>query len=193
MRLRPSRTVRLSAVLALAAAAAVMLAAAASAGPPFRETIHDEGTEVINDFCDVEGLTVELAFVLDLRVHAVPHGRDRLVYFLQHGKRTEVITNLANDRSVSSVAKVIEKDLRVTDNGDGTLTILVLATGNAVLYGEDGKAIARNPGQIRFELVVDHGGTPNDPFDDEILDFRIVKESTGRSDDFCEAAVAALS
>jgi hypothetical protein len=136
---------------------------------------------------------VELAFVLDLRIHAVPHGRDGLVYFLSHGKRTEVITNLANDRSVSSVAKVIEKDLRVTDNGDGTLTILVLATGNAVLYGENGKAIARNPGQIRFELVVDHGGTPNDPSDDEVLDFRIVKESTGRSDDFCEAAVPALS
>lgn len=190
---RRSRTLRLSAILALAATAAVMLGAAASAGPPFRETIHEEGTEVINDFCDVEGLTVEVAFVLDLRVHAVPHGRDRLVYFLSHGKRAEVITNLATDRSVSSLAKVIERDLRVTDNGDGTLTILVLATGNAVTYGENGKVIARNPGQIRFELVVDHGGTPNNPSDDDVLDFQIVKESTGRSDDFCEAAVPALS
>jgi len=132
-------------------------------------------------------------FVLDLRIHALPHGPDGLVYFLAHGKQTEVITNLANDRSASSVASVIEKDLRVTDNGDGTLTILILATGNAVLYGEDGKAIARNPGQVRFELVVDHGGTPNDPSDDVEIDFRLVKESTGRSDDFCEAAVPALS
>jgi hypothetical protein len=191
--MRPSRTLRLSAFLALGATAAVMLAAAASAGPPFRETIHDEGTEVITDFCDVEGLTVVREFVLDLRIHALPHGPDGLVYFLAHGKQTEVITNLANDRSVSSVASVTEKDLRVTDNGDGTLTILILATGNAVLYGEDGKAIARNPGQVRFELVVDHGGTPNDPSDDVELDFRLVKESTGRSDDFCEAAVPALS
>jgi hypothetical protein len=45
--------------------------------------------------------------------------------------------------------------------------------------GEDGKAIARNPGQIRFEIDVDHGGTPNDPSDGEELDSRIVKESTG--------------
>jgi hypothetical protein len=104
-----------------------------------------------------------------------------------------VFTNLANDKSVPAVAKVIEKDLRVTDNGDGTLTILILATGNAVLYGQDGKAIARDPGQIRLELVVDHGGTPTDPSDDEELDFLIVRDSTGRSDDFCEAAMPALS
>ena len=84
--------------------------------------------------------------------------------------------------------------MRVTDNGDGTLTILVLSTGNVVLYGEDGKAIARNPGQIRFEILIDHGGTPTDPSDDEFLAFLgVVKGSTGRSDDFCAAAVPALS
>ena len=83
--------------------------------------------------------------------------------------------------------------MRVTDNGDGTLTILILATGNAVLYGENHKAIARNPGQIRFEILVDHGGTPTDPTDDEFLaDLGEVKGSTGRSDDICEAALPAL-
>ena len=190
--MRSPRTRRLKAILVLAATAAILLTAAASAGQVTREKIHDEGTQVLDDFCEVDGLTVELSFVLDLRVHAVPHGRDRLVYFLQHGKRTEVITNLANDRFVTTVAKVIEKDLRVTNNRDGTLTILILATGNATAYGENGKAIARGPGQIRFELVVDHGGTPNDPDDDEELSFRVVKDSTGRNDDFCGAVVPAL-
>ena len=188
----PPRTRWLRAILVLAATAVLMLTAAASAGQVSRERIHEEDTLVLDDFCDVQGLTVELSFVLDLRIHAVPRGRDRLVYFLSHGRRTEVITNLANDRFVTSATKVIEKDLRVTDNRDGTLTILVLATGNATVYGENGKAIARNPGQIRFELVVDHGGTPNDPDDDEELSFRIVKDSTGRSDDFCGAVVPAL-
>jgi hypothetical protein len=94
---------------------------------------------------------------------------------------------------VTASFRVLEKDLRVTDNGDGTLTILVLATGNAVMYGPNGNAIARDPGQTRFELLVDHGGTPNNPDDDELPDFRIVKDSTGRSDDFCAAAVSALS
>jgi hypothetical protein len=192
--MRRSLALRLSAILALAATAAVMLATAASAKQIVRETIHEEGTNVLNDFCDVEGLTVEVAFVFDARVQAVPHGRDRLAYFLERGKVTQVFTNLANDKSITSVAKFIEKDLRVTDNGDGTLTILVLSTGNGVLYGEDGKAIARNPGQVRFEILVDHAGTPADPSDDEFLaDLGEVKGSTGRTDDFCEAAVPALS
>jgi hypothetical protein len=190
--MRQSRKVRFGLILALGVAAAATLAAAAGAGPVFRETIHDEFEFVDPDFCGA-GLTVEVAVVLDIRVHAVPHGRDRLVYFLQHGTETDVLTNLENGRSLRSFARVIEKDLRVTDNGDGTLTVLILATGNAVLYGENGKAIARNPGQIRVELLIDHGGTPNDPSDDVVLAEELVKSSTGRSDDFCEAAVTALT
>ena len=76
---------------------------------------------------------MEVAVVLDIRVHANPHGRDRLVYFLQHGTETDVFTNLDNGGWLRSVAMVIEKDQRVTDNGDGTLTVLIKATGNAVL------------------------------------------------------------
>ena len=189
---RGSRTLRFGAILALGATAAVMLAAAAGAGPPFRETIHDEFEFVDGNFCDA-GLEVEVGVVLDIRVQALPHGPDGLVYFLQRATETDVLTNLENGTSLRSVVMVIEKDLRVTDNGDGTLTVLVLATGNAVLYGEDGKAIARNPGQIRVELLVDHGGTPNDPSDDQVLSEELVKGSTGRRDDFCEAAVPALS
>ncbi len=190
--MRHSRKLRLGAILALGAAAAAMLAAAAGAGPPFRETIHDEFAFVDDDFCGA-GLTVEVAVVLDIRVQAAPRGSDGLIYFLQHGTETDVLTNLANGTSLTSFARVLEKDLRVTDNGDGTLTVLILATGNAVLYGADGKAIARNPGQIRIELLIDHGGTPNDPSDDVILAEELVKGSTGRSDDFCEAAVPALT
>jgi hypothetical protein len=192
--MRHSRKLRLSATLALGATAAVMLAAAASAGQIFRETFHEEETLVLTNFCDVPGLTVELAIVRDGRVHAVPHGPDGLPHFGSHVKQTEVYTNLANDKSVTAVLIGNDKDLRVTDNGDGTLTVLVLATGNAVVYGEDGKAIARNPGQTRFEILVDHGGTPTDPSDDEFLAFLgVVKESTGRTDDFCAAVVPALS
>jgi hypothetical protein len=191
--MRYARALRRSAVLVGAGIAAVTLAAAASGGQVFRETIHEEDEVVVANFCDVPGLTVDNAFVLDLRVHIVPHGRDRLDYFLQHGQRTDVYTNVANGKSVRAVATVTEKDQRVTDNGDGTLTILILATGNAVLYGANGKAIARNPGQIRFEVLVDHNGTPTDPSDDEfIADLGVVKGSTGRSDDFCAAAVPAL-
>ena len=97
-----------------------------------------------------------------------------------------------NSKFVVSTVNLIDKDLRVTDNGDGTLTILILSTGNAVIYNSDGKAIGRNPGQVRFELLVDHGGTPSDPSDDTEISFEQVKGSTGRTDDFCEVVVPAL-
>ena len=189
-----TRGLRLSALLVFVAAAAITLAATASAGGQlFRELIDEEESVVEVDFCGIEGLTVEFATHRVGVEHAVPHGPDGLVYFGFNLKVTEVVTNLANGNSVTSFATVRDKDQRVTDNGDGTLTILVLTTGNAVLYGEDGKVIARNPGQVRFELLIDHGGTPTDPRDDEFLEFLgVVKESTGRSDDFCEAAVPIL-
>lgn len=187
-------TLRLGAVLVLGALTALTLAAAAGAGQIFKETFHEETSEVIADFCGVTGLTVEFATVTDGRAHAVPHGRAGLAYFGAKIERTEVVTNLANGNSVTSFAKFIDKDLRVTDNGDGTLTLLILSTGNAVLYGEDGKVIARNPGQVRVEVLVDHGGTPADPADDEFREFLgVVKESTGRNDDFCEFAVPLLT
>ena len=191
--LRHSRKLRLSAILALGATAAAMLAVAASAQPLLQERFHDEGTFVDEDFCGA-GLTVDGTFVTDGSVLVVAHGPDGLAYFLEHLTVTVMYTNRANSKTVTFDVTRVSKDLRVTDNGDGTLTILILATGNDVLYGEDGKAIARNPGQIRFEILVDHGGTPTDPSDDEFLaDLGLVKGSTGRSDDFCEAAVPALS
>jgi hypothetical protein len=126
-----------------------MLAAAASARVVFRDTFHEEETFVLNDFCDVEGLTVELSFVVDGRVHAVQRGQGA-PYFLEYVKRTEVYTNLANGKSVTGVVNALQKDLRITNNGDGTLTITILATGNAVLYDENGTPIARDPGQSGF-------------------------------------------
>ena len=189
-----SRKLRLGAMLGLVVTGAVTLATAAYGGQIFRETFHEEETEVITDFCGVPGLTVEFATVRDGTAQAVPHGHDQLAYFMFHITQTEVVTNVSNDNFVTSTSRFVDKDLRVTDNGDGTLTILVLTTGNAVLYNAAGEAVARNPGQTRFELLIDHGGTPTDPSDDEFLEFLgVVKESTGRTDDFCEAAVPELT
>ena len=191
--MRHSRKRRLSVILALGATAAAVLAVAASAEPLLKESFHDEGTFVEENFCDA-GLTVDGSFVVDGRVLGVAHGPDGLAYFLEHVHATVTFTNRANGKTVTLTSRVVSKDLRVTDNGDGTLTILILATGNDVLYGPDGKAIGRNPGQIRFEILIDHAGTPTDPFDDVFLaELGLVKGSTGRSDGFCETTVPALS
>jgi hypothetical protein len=182
---------KLTTVLGVAALAAAALASAAGAGQPSRFTIHDEYAFPVEDFCDETGLTVAIAGVLDIDGKVMQRGRDGFDYFAQHGRQTETLT--ATGRSLRSAANVNEKDLRVTDNGDGTFTVLIVATGNALLYGTNGKAIARNPGQTRLEIVFDVNGTPDDPFDDIELSRQVVKGSTGRSDDFCAAAVPALT
>jgi hypothetical protein len=187
--MRLARTLGLAAGLAMVGLMAV--AGGASAEPLEHGEFHDEGTFIEKDFCGVLGLDVQGSFVFDNRFLVNSHGKDALIYFQENYLVTTVFT--ANGNTVTSVERAIGKDLRVTDNGDGTLTILQLATGNATLYGPDGKAIGRNPGQVRFEFVVDHAGTPTDPSDDVLIeDHGMVKGSTGRSDDFCEAVVPVL-
>jgi hypothetical protein len=165
-----------------ASAASIPTRAKTSVGQAFTDRFHDEGADLIDDFCGEPGLMVQHTFSLDMFVHIVPHGPDRLDYFLQHGVWTDTYTS--SGKTVTAVANVMEKDQLVTDNGDGTLTIVILATGNATAYGPDGKAIARDPGQLRFVIYIAADGSLT--FGD------VVKESTGRSDDFCTAAVAAL-
>jgi hypothetical protein len=187
--MRLARTLGLAAGLAMVGSMA--LAGGASAKPLEHGTFHDEGTFIDHDFCDVDGLDVQGSFVFDNRFLVNTHGKDALIYFQENYHATTVFT--ANGNTVTMVERAISKDLQVTDNGDGTLTILQLATGNLTFYDSDGKAIGRNPGQVRFEFVVDHGGTPTDPSDDVLIeDHGIVKGSTGRNDDFCETIVPAL-
>jgi hypothetical protein len=158
-----------------------------------RGEFHDEFSERVRNFCDVSGLTVRQDVTVDGRYVIRSRGRDQLAYFQNHVRVQVVYTNVATNDYVIEKTSSLEKDLRVTDNGDGTLTILVLGTGSSSVYDESGKAIARNPGQIRYEILIDHGGTPADPTDDEFIEFLgVVKESTGRTDDFCAAVVPAL-
>ena len=189
--MKPSRT--FVALIACCVAASAVLVGHASAGEIFHESYHDEGTFVHQNYCGVAGLTVSDSAVIDGTVRAVAHGPDGLAYFLDHFKQSGAFTNLANSKVVTFVTKAITKDLKVTDNGDGTLTILMLLTGNAVLYA-DGKAIGSDTGQIRIELLIDDGGTRADPFDDEVIaELGVVKEATGRNDDFCATVVPALT
>jgi hypothetical protein len=181
-------------LLATALLAALVFAVPAQSEPGrvFKETVHLEDFNEIEAFCETD-MVVQSHFVADLTQRVMPRGRDGLIYFATRLSITETFTNVDNGKFVVSTVNGIDKDLRVTDNGDGTLTILILSTGNTVVYNSDGEAIGRDPGQVRFELLVDHGGTPSDPSDDTEISFEVVKESTGRTDDFCEVAVPALS
>lgn len=140
----------------------------------------DSGSEIIDGFCG--DLTIKIDFTIRGSESVSARGADGLIYFglILHG--TFSWTNTANDKTFSVAFNTNGKDLEVTDNGGGTLTIIVLATGNWKATGPDGKLLFSNPGQTRFELLVDHSGTPTDPDDDELIDERIIKGSTGRND-----------
>ena len=171
-------------------AVTVLLSAAglAAAQPLEQEHVHESGSEVIDEFCG--DLTVRHDFEADLYFSAKPHGPDGLIYFADRVRLTDSWTNLANDKTFTVVVNGQQKDRRVTDNGDGTLTILVLGAGRQSAYGPDGSRLFLDAGTFRFELLVDHGGTPTDPFDDVLLEFLGFVKEAGRSDtadrDFCE-------
>ena len=112
----------------------------------------------------------------------VPHGPEGLPYWISTAHGTQTWTNLDSGATLSKAFNIIDRDLEVTDNGDGTLTVVTLATGGERWYGPDGKLLFRNPGQVRLEYLVDTDG--------EWHFVGVVKESTGRNDtegrDFCE-------
>ena len=172
--------------LGLAALAVLASPAAAGAKPLENEHFHEEVHETIVD-C---GLTLQHDGVFDGHFLLIPHGPDGLAYGGAQIRGRETYTNLANGHTFDIKFASAFRDLRVTDNGDGTLTILQQAAGGFVVSGSHSQIVLRDPGMNRVEFRVDHAGTPTDPSDDEEIEgsFRVVKESTGRNDtgDFCE-------
>lgn len=133
------------------------------------------------EFCGVEGFEVAFHVVVEgvLKIRdqrGQEYWSDRSVI---NGSFT------ANGVTVTEVVKPFWKDLKVEAVGD-TLVITYFGTGPATVYGPDGKAIARNPGQVRFRAVID-AATGDE------LELEVLKGSTGRNDDFCEAVVPALT
>ena len=176
-----------------AVVAALALAGLTQAGVFDSGPFHEEFSNVDSNYCG-SGLTVRSDLVADGRFMFKQQGRNGLFYYLENTRLTRTDTNLSNGKFVVDEETVMTKDQTVTDNHDGTVTVVDLATGNAVLRDMNGKVIARNPGQVRFVLIIDENGTPTDPTDDQVIDsLGLIKGSTGRSDDFCAAAVAALS
>jgi hypothetical protein len=175
---------------AVAALAIPFCAGAAMAQQIERGTFHDEFTDTVNDFCDVPGLTVQLDNVIDGSFHVVTRGKSKVPYYSEHAVFTQLTTGPGG--SVTSKDATIGKDFKITDNGDGTTTIQVLATGNSTLYDSSGKVIARNPGQVRYSILIDDMGT-SDPSDDTETFLGFDKDSTGRSDDYCAVAVPLIS
>jgi hypothetical protein len=185
-RARQRRT--LAASLALFVAVTAASTATASAEPVARERFHDSSSEVAEDFCG--DLTVQIDSVFDGSFLVNARGSDGLIHGAARIHGTETYTNLENDRTITIVTDVQERDQIVTDNGDGTLTIRVATPGRHAVYGPDGRLLFNDAGTAWFEILVDHGGTPTDVSDDNFLEFLGIVKLVGRTDtagrDFCD-------
>lgn len=142
-------------------------------------------------FCG--GLTgVPLHTEIDGYFSVVQHGPDGFSYFADRFRSTLVYTNPTTGRTFTVVRVRQSRDLRITDNGDGTLTLVGLNTGSLWAYGPDGNLVAVRHGRSFDSFLVDTLGTP-DPFDDTLtpLDSDTAGPDTTR--DFCEDFLAATS
>ncbi|WP_432479191.1 hypothetical protein [Nocardioides sp. GXQ0305] len=153
----------------------------AQAVKPHKETISEPYSFVAEDYCGIEDeVVIEGLFESVLQIHS----RRGVDFYTEHQVVTE--THTLGDVTVTRVSKPMFKDLKIVDLGD-TLLITVLGTGPESTYGPDGKAISRNPGQFRFRIEVD------EETGEEIEgSFTVLKESTGRTDDFCADVLPVL-
>ena len=86
---------------------------------------------------------------------------------------------MANDMSATHVFTGSTREIEVTDNGDGTLTILVQGTINSKFFFPQGFRF-HDRGMFRDELLIDTKGTP-DPSDDEAKLLREVKSPVSQT------------
>ena len=175
-------------IAGLAIAGTVLTSTTATARPIDKGHFHDVFTSDVYD-CDgtpaQDSGDVSGNFVFNQR------GSSPFPYYRESVQGTVVTTNLENGGTYTNVFTANSRDHTIVDNGDGTITITVFASGGSRFYDADGKLVLSDPGQFRFAFDIDYNGTPGDPSDDiEVPDsFRVVRASTGNSDlsdrDFC--------
>ena len=160
---------------------------AAAAKPVENGHFQESESEELDDFCGDMAVLIEH----EARGHFIgkARGAQGLIHFSANVRGTDRYTNLATNKTFTIEFAFNDKDQSVTDNGDGTLTILFKSTGIQKAFGPDGELLFHDSGAGWAELLIDHGGTPTDPSDDEFISAEAVKLS-GRFDtegrDFCE-------
>jgi hypothetical protein len=175
-------------LFAVGALAAIGAGTPASAQPIDKGHFHDVFTD---DPYDCDGTPAQDSGDVSGNFVFNQRGPSPFPYFRESIHGTFVVTNLETDGTYTNVFTSNSRDHTIVDNGDGTITITVFASGVNRWHDANGKLVLRDSGQVRFAFDIDYNGTPGDADDDvEVPDsFRIVRPSTGRNDtegrDFC--------
>ncbi len=165
---------RMVAGLAAAACLVGVTAGSAAAAKPF-EHIHDRYTISFEE--ELCGIDVETTIEAKehFKGHLGPNG-----FPIFQGNLNTVVTwyNPETGRTVTEHDRSSFKDLKVTDNGDGTITVLSQTTGipEEIQY-DDGTVAIKDVGRITFATVLDYNGTPAEAEDDIFISQEIVSIS----------------
>jgi hypothetical protein len=166
--------------LVVAALAMTMLIAGtttATAKPLFND--FDEGSWI--EVFDCDGL--ELVSEGTFREHflAVGRGRHGLPHFQANVRFTNVITNPATGKTFTIDGSFLDKDHTVTENEDGTYTVIISFHGRERFLGPDGKLLFLNAGQLTLEtLWAGDGDFPSDGTHLDVQELGRPVEPTGR-------------
>jgi hypothetical protein len=175
-------------IAGLAVAGTFVASTPAGARPIDKGHFHDVFT---SDVYDCDGIPAQDSGDVSGNFVFNQRGSSPFPYYRESVHGTVVTTNLETGGTFTNVFTSNSRDHSIVDNGDGTITITVFASGGSRFYDANGELVLRDPGQVRFAFDIDYNGTPGDPSDDvEVPDsFRIVRPSTGHSDlsgrDFC--------
>lgn len=185
---RPRRGPRRAIAILAGGVIALVAAAPVGAGQFEKGHFHDAGEEVFEDFCGFD--EVVHTFDVSGSFTGISHQPDGIVRFRESVHGTESFINPETGRAYTRTFTFNGRDKSVTDNGDGTLTIIFQGSGTDKWHDGDGNLVLRGSGMFRDELRVDHNGTPSDPTDDGEVEFiRTVKpyqHDPFQGRDFCE-------
>lgn len=176
---------RIVLVSVLAALGVAMPTPTASADPADQFRFADDGSYVLDDFCGDIPTAVEFTERGSGIGHLSGRGRELRYTVDHHGDAT--YTNVATGRGFTFSWNYLDQDKRVTDNGDGTLSIFGNSPGSEQVRGPDGKLLDVKAGLFRWVIVLDDGGTPSDPSDDTFVSITFLSGPdiySGLCDDF---------
>lgn len=180
--------IRKSATAVALAGLAFGLGATAADAKPYESVRFDEhDVYVVDDYCG--DLEVRIEFNDQGHFVIRPTGPDGLPRFSSNHHGSATHTNVATGKAFTIKFDYVNSDVRVTDNGDGTLTILFQVPGHERYYGPEGQLLFMTAGTIRIEAIVDHRGTPSDPSDDLFISEELVADHLGQQggSDWCSS------
>jgi hypothetical protein len=179
--LDPAGALRAARRVAMAAAvlAAFAVGTSPASGKPYEHVRIDEiGSVILDDFCgDIRlGIDTHNSGVVVGRVT----GQDGTLRYTVSNHGSGTFTNLDTGIALTNTWNYTDQDVRATDNGDGTISILTQSPGPEKFYGPDGQLIYTYGGTQRVLTVLDYGGTLTDPSDDTFVSETLVSITGGK-------------